>query len=164
MLATFWDKLFEYKDKVKKEYGKKSIQYRTATEIEDILQEAYDECNRIKDIEALNARPRDNNDRFIFEKLPEVKIYEDKDGYYYILDGQHLETSAEVFDYIIKDRRNKYKQMNAKYVSQFRSACVKMSKKLYNYAKCEFMDSLDYEEYAKDCSCVIRDTKGSEEE
>lgn len=165
MIATFWDKLFEYGDKVKKEYGIKSPQYETVHEIEDILQEAFDECNRIKDVEVLDAKPKDKLEMLIFEKLPEVTICEDRDGYYYMLDGQHFETSSEVLDYIIKDRRHKYKQMNARYNNKFKQACAQMVKELYNDTKQKFMDSLGYSEgqYLKNSSVVIRDSKGSEE-
>jgi len=165
MLATFWDKLFEYKDKVKKEYGKKSAEYKTVHEIEDILQEAYDECNRIKDITAINVRPKSENDRYIFEKLPEVRVCEDKDGYYFMLDGMHFETASEVFDYIIRDRRQNYKELNARYNNMYKDACSQLVKKLYSETKQSFMESLDYEEgdYLKGCTCTIRDAKGSEE-
>lgn len=166
MEATFWNKLFEYADRVKAMYGINSAQYKTVHEIEDILQEAHDECNRITDVETLERKPTNEFEKYIFREMPELRIYKDQDGYYYSLDTSHFETPAEVLNYIIKDRRNKYKRMNEMYNTAYRKACTHMVSKLYNETKDEFMKDLGYKdgEYKADCSCVMRDTKGKEEE
>lgn len=165
MIATFWDKLGAYADSVRTRNGKNSEKYRAVQEIEQILQEAYDECNQF-DKEAINVRPRTETEAFLFEHLPEVHVFEDRDGYYYEIDGHHKDTAAEVLDYVIQERRSKYKRMNAMYLNKYKEACKKMVMELYTDTKDSFMQSLGYKrgDYKLTTSVVIYDTKGNTSE
>lgn len=164
MIATFWSKLSDYADFTKREYGKKSERYEAVQEIEDLLQEAYDECNQFDNV-AIDARPKTEVETYVFKHLPEVKVFEDKDGYYYEIDGYHKDTAAEVLDYVISERHSKYKRMNSIYLSKFKDACKGLVELLYNNTKKEFMESLGYKkgEFKTNTYVSISDAKGRSE-
>ena len=141
MIATFYDKLFAYADKVKGKYGKESKEYKIAKEIEDILQGAYDENNQF-DGNTLDKKPTNDIEAYVFDRLPEVKVFHDNDGYYYEIDGHHKDTPSEVLDYVLKDRDNAYRNMALVYEKACSKAVSRFKKKLEDTLLKEFEESL----------------------
>lgn len=138
MIATFWSKLFEYADRVKKECGKMSAEYKTVHEIEDILQKAYDENNQFENV-VIGAKPKSETEAYIFEHLPEVKVYLDDDGYYYEIEGHHKDSASEVLDYIIREREHANIELRQAYTKASLNAINAFTKKMQK----KMIDELD---------------------
>lgn len=121
MIATFWNILNSYADRSKKTFGAESVQYKTVQEIEKLLQFAYDNNNQFDKIE-LKKKPETDAEAYIFDRLPDVLVFKDEDGYYFEIDGHHKDNASEVLDYIVEDRANKYKKLKNKYINKFNKA------------------------------------------
>lgn len=160
MIATFWDLLFGYADEQKKVHGVNSKEYKITHEIENLLQEAYDKNNKVS-IETMEREPKDKDEEFVFKELPEVKVFIDCDGYRYELDGKHFDSAPEILHYIITDRRQKYKQMNARYNNKFKKAIRSIAAEWYINLKGNFMTLLGYseDEFMTGASVAISDTQ-----
>lgn len=121
MIATFWNVLNKYADETKKRFGVDSEKYETVQEIEKLLQFAYDTNNCFDKVE-INAKPKNEVEAFLFDKLADVLVFKDKDGYYYEIEGHHMDSASEVLEYIIDDRAHRYKKMRDVYIKRFSKA------------------------------------------
>lgn len=142
MIATFWDKLFEYADKVKKEHGKASAEYKTVHEIKGILQAVYDGNNQFENA-VIDAKPKTKAEAYIFEHLPEVKVFKDNDGYYYEIDKHHKDTPSEVINYVLMGRDQAYRSIGNVYKKACEKAVNDFTTALKTTLLKEFREALD---------------------
>lgn len=115
MIATFFDNLFAYADMVKEEKGVESEAYQTVQFIEDMLQKVYDDHTRLAR-SVTDFKPQTKEQILVF-RAGHIEVFEDKDGYYYEMDGRHFDTLTEIFDAVIEDRESNYRK-NKRYLAQ----------------------------------------------
>lgn len=112
MIGKFWSVLFKYADQTKKMYGVTSEQYKTVQEIEDLLQQVYDEGIQYE-ID-MDMRPTCKEEAIAFT-ITGLERHTDGEHLFYELDGRHFDTPKEVLEYVIKDREREYRYMRRQY-------------------------------------------------
>lgn len=110
MIARFWDALFEYADKVKKE---DKVKYEAVLEVESILQKAYDGGMDNKSM-VTNWNPRDPVGKLV-AAIPDIEVYRDPtdNKLFWELDDRFFDYPEEVIRYLIDFRTDKaVREMN----------------------------------------------------
>lgn len=97
MIGKFWEVLFDYADKAKAEGDRRK--YEICHEIEDLLQQAYDDGMEFSSV-IKGHKPKDKVEEMVLS-IPDIKVYKDKnDGQiWYELESEYNDYEIRRFDY-----------------------------------------------------------------
>lgn len=141
MIADAWNELMKLGDEVKEEYGADSEAYKVLREYDRRLQKIYDRHNRLTD-EVLKKPCGSYADAEILG-IKGCKVLKDDEGYRYSVGHYHFETAAEVLDFIIKDRNNRYDELVNQFVDALMDSVESAAIGLFNRANADFHEALD---------------------
>lgn len=120
MLARFWDVLFDYADKARKEGNQLKVD--VAHDIEGLLQMAYDGGMDDKSL-VMDWNPKDKVGRLV-SSIPGIEVYRDPHDktLFWELDGRFFDYPEEVLRYLISFRTDKATRTMGEYKALFLEA------------------------------------------
>ena len=141
MIGDIWNEIFRMGDEVKKEYGAGSDAYKVIHELDNRIQRVYDRKNALT--REVIGVPLDGPDGDLLKEVKGLKVVRDDEGYRFIIDGITCETPAEVLDYLIRDRNQKYSSLMTRFTDVLFASVEQSSIKLFNHANADFHDAMD---------------------
>lgn len=140
MIAAFWNVLFTYGDQIKKNKGWESPEYKTYDDVCKILQFAYDQGEKYKEV-AFEIKPKTADEAQIM-KITGLSIFVDPQdgGYMYELDGRHFDTPSEVIQALIDDRDFNYSRLRSYMIRRVKKWWQKKAESWYSGTPCPTLE------------------------
>ncbi len=136
MVSRFWDLLFKYGDKTKEKNGADSPEFKTYSEICEMLQTVYDEGERYK--EQVFNRKAESEIETQAMKFPGLETFYDRmDGtFFYEMDGRRYDTAGEVVDGLLAERDLHWRRMKNHVVNKARKWVALKADSIFTGADC----------------------------